>query len=128
MREVLRVLRGLYSARHYRRSFLVYEFLPRPFSHLFLTLLLSLATSGYFLRLSPPALPSLLLRFFYYFLPQLSTQGHYVTGTMAANEDCGERLLIPCSKLHGRLIETARLSITTFSVRFFFLCITAVVL
>ena len=78
----------------------------------FLTLPLSLATPGYFLRLSsffsllhPHPLYSYV--FFYYFLPQLSTQGHYVTGTMPANEDCGKRLLIPCSKLHDRMIETA---------------------
>lgn len=102
MRKALRVLRGLYSARHYRRSFLVYEFHPSPFSSSFLPFsfpLSSFSPLGYFLYFFLFPSPA---RFFFFFIllpfPQLSTQGHYVTGTMPANEDCGERLLIPYSK------------------------------
>lgn len=62
--------------------------------------------------------------FFFFLLlpfPQLSTQGHYVTGTMPANEDCGERLLIPYSKssttdwYNGRVFDYHHFSASTSS-------------
>lgn len=82
MREALRVLRDLYSARHYCRS--CTNFFPSPFSRLFPPLL------PFFFVSSAPPLPPSSFSFYYFPLSQhSSTQDYYVTGTMAANEDCG---------------------------------------
>lgn len=71
MRKALRVLRGLYSARHYRRSFLVYEFHPSSFSSSFLPFsfpLSSFSPLGYFLYFFLFPSPARFFFFFYYFL------------------------------------------------------------
>lgn len=71
MRKALRVLRGLYSARHYRRSFLVYEFHPSSFPSSFLPFsfpLSSFSPLGYFLYFFLFPSPARFFFFFYYFL------------------------------------------------------------
>lgn len=97
MREALRVLRDLYSARHYCRSFVprVRISSPPPSPAYFHRLSLSPLSSSSLYHPSAPPPPSS-FSFYYFPLSQhSSTQDYYVTGTMPANEDRGERLLIP---------------------------------
>lgn len=76
MRKALRVLRGLYSARHYRRSFLVYEFHPSSFSSSFLPFsfpLSSFSPLGYFLYFFLFPSPA---RFFFFYITSFPTAFH----------------------------------------------------